>query len=132
MPASGRLRYVKKQKQEVIAVKLDLDTKGFTYQKWGGRQKCKQGDWIVDNNGDVYTVDAKTFDRTYKKSKRNTYIKVAPVWAVQTDKPGVVKTKEGATKYEAGHFLVSNEKSGGDSYAVSPEKFKAMYKRTRS
>jgi hypothetical protein len=38
----------------VIAVKIDLDTDGLTYQKWGGTQRAKRGDWLVNNEGGVY------------------------------------------------------------------------------
>ena len=37
-------RYIKKADQFVIAVQLNLDTDGFTYDKWGSVQKCKKGD----------------------------------------------------------------------------------------
>src|SRR5262249_14373697 len=54
----NRLRYLRKPSVVVAAVRLDLDTNGFTYRKWGAEQCCKRGDWLVDNDGDVYTVDA--------------------------------------------------------------------------
>ena len=66
-PMSERRRYRKKTTSSVTAVHLDLDTTGFTYRKWGAEQRCKQGDWIVDNDGDVYTVDADVFARTYRR-----------------------------------------------------------------
>jgi len=47
-----RHTYVKREAQTVAAVQLDLDTKGFTYEKWGSTQTCKPGDWIVSNDGD--------------------------------------------------------------------------------
>jgi hypothetical protein len=50
-------KYLKKTASQVVAVQLDLETDGLTYQKWGGTQTCKAGDWIVNNDGDVYTVD---------------------------------------------------------------------------
>jgi len=56
--------FQRKERTFVTAVRLDLDTEGFTYEKWGGAQRCKKGDWIVNNRTDVYTVDAETFDRT--------------------------------------------------------------------
>ncbi|MCP5004175.1 MAG: hypothetical protein GY941_09585, partial [Planctomycetes bacterium] len=43
----GLRRYRKKATANVIAVRLELDTDGFTYRKWGGEQFCKAGDWIV-------------------------------------------------------------------------------------
>jgi hypothetical protein len=56
-----RRRFIKRADQFVVAVQLDLDTDGFTYQKWGIVQRCKPGDWIVNNDGDYYTVDKETF-----------------------------------------------------------------------
>ena len=53
-----RRRYRKNPDQFVTAVRLNLDTQGFVFNKWGGEQRCKPGDWLVDNDGDVYTVDA--------------------------------------------------------------------------
>ena len=40
-----------------------------------------------------------------------------------------MQTKEGATHYRAGDYLVFNEEHGGDAYAVAAAKFEAMYKR---
>ena len=76
-------RYRKKANQFVVAVKLDLDTAGFTYRKWGAEQKCKAGDWLVDNNGDVYTVDAGVFAGTYRSVGPGVYVKTTPIWAVR-------------------------------------------------
>ena len=64
---ANRRRYRRKADQYVAAVQLDLDTDGFTYQKWGGEQRRKRGDWLVDNDGDIYTVDGAVFARTYRK-----------------------------------------------------------------
>jgi len=63
---SERQKYVKRADQKVHAVRLDLDTDGFTYRKWGAEQRCKRGDWLVDNGGEVYTVDGDSFARTYR------------------------------------------------------------------
>jgi hypothetical protein len=38
-----------------------------------------------------------------------------------------VNTKEGATAYRAGDYLVSNNRDGSDGYAVSARKFEEMY-----
>src|SRR5512143_2772130 len=59
-----RRRYVRRPDRPVAAVRLALDTAGLIYRKWGGEQRAKPGDWIVDNDGDVYTVDADVFART--------------------------------------------------------------------
>ena len=108
-------------------MQLALEGAGFTYQKWGAMQTCKSGDWLVDNDGDVYTVDSDSFARTYKKVDDGRYVKTTPVWAEVASAPGDVKTKEGSTSYKAGDYLVFNEESGGDAYAVEAAKFEAMY-----
>jgi acetylornithine deacetylase/succinyl-diaminopimelate desuccinylase-like protein len=36
---------------------------------------AKAGDWLVDNGGDVYTVDAEVFARTYREVARGAYVK---------------------------------------------------------
>jgi hypothetical protein len=124
-----RERYRKKAGVPVTAVKLDLQTTGFTYEKWGATQTCKPGDWLLDNNGDVYTVDGASFARTYEMSSPGRYIKVAPVWAEQATSDGEIGTKEGVTHYRSGDYLVYNEQDGGDGYAVAAAEFQRMYER---
>jgi hypothetical protein len=127
---SARRKYVKRATEFVIAVQLDLDTDGLRYQKWGSTQVCKRGDWLVNNNGDTYTVDQETFARTYRATGPGTYVKTAPVWAEVARTAGEVRTKEGATHYEAGDYLVYNEPDGGDAYAVSKDAFERMYEQS--
>ncbi|MEW6268243.1 MAG: hypothetical protein AB1689_02965 [Thermodesulfobacteriota bacterium] len=124
---SERRRYRKRPEHFVVAVRLALDTAGFAYRKWGGEQRCKQGDWIVDNDGDVYTVDAESFARTYEQVDRGRFVKTTPVWAEVATGAGTVRTKEGSTDYEAGDYLVFNEQDGGDAYAVSRATFESLY-----
>lgn len=125
---SVRRKYKKKPTSFVTAVQLDLDTEGFVYNKWGGKQICKRGDWLVDNNGDKYTVSKESFARTYEIVSPGVYFKSAPVWAEVAEKGGRVKTKEGDTGYQAGDYLVFNNEEGTDAYAISAEKFESMYK----
>jgi hypothetical protein len=120
-------RYRRRPDQYVVAVRLQLDTDGFTYRKWGGDQRCKRGDWLVDNDGEVYTVDAESFAQTYRELRRGAYLKTAPVWARVADEDGGVTTKEGRTAYRQGDYLVSNNEDGSDAYAVEAPKFEAMY-----
>lgn len=122
-----RRRYRKRADQFVIAVQLDLDTKGFTYRKWGAEQRCKPGDWIVDNDGDTYSVDRKVFERTYRMVKPGSYIKTTPIWAEVAAKTGKVKTREGESQYEMGDYIVSNNEDGTDAYCINAEKFESMY-----
>lgn len=124
---ADRRKYRKRDTQVVHAVQLNLETEGFTYEKWGGTQRCARGDWLVDNGGDVYTVNAATFARTYRHAGQGAYVKVAPVWAVPAETAGSVPTQEGATAYRAGDYLVSNQEDGGDAWAVEKARFEEMY-----
>ena len=123
----ARQRYVRRPDRPVVAIRLALDLQSFIYRKWDDEQRAKQGDWLVDNDGDVYTVDADSFARTYQRVGPGGYIKTTPIWAEKAAQAGSVKTKEGATHYEAGDYLVSNESDGSDAYAISAEKFEALY-----
>jgi len=122
-----RQRYVKRETEFVTAVQLDLDTSGFTYEKWGSTQTCKAGDWLVNNAGDTYTVDRESFARTYRATSPGQYVKVGPVWAESAPAGGEVATKEGVTHYNAGDYLVYNQPDAGDPYAVEKEVFERMY-----
>jgi len=127
MHNSKRRRYIRRSGKSVVAVCLALETDGFFYQKWGGEQHAKPGDWIVDNEGEVYTVDADVFARTYRQTGPGTYVKTTPIWAERTSSPGSIKTKEGVTHYNAGDYLVSNNSDGSDDYAITAEKFESLY-----
>lgn len=122
-----RRRYRKKADQFVVAVRLRLDTAGFTYRKWGGEQRCKPGDWLVDNQGDVYTVDGEAFAKTYRRVSPGIYVKTTPIWAEVAALPGSVPTKEGRSHYGAGDYLVYNNPDGTDAYCITAAKFEAMY-----
>lgn len=127
--ASSRLRrYREKPDRFVTAVRLELDTAGFTYRKWGGVQRCKRGDWLVNNDGEVYTVDAKTFAKTYRRLWPGVYVKTTPVWVEVATAEGSVKTKEGRSHYKRGDYIVYNGKARKDGYCMSAVKFKARYK----
>jgi hypothetical protein len=124
---ASRSQYLKRT--TVVAVRLALETDGFTYQKWGGAQRCKAGDWIVANRGETYTVDADSFARTYREVSPGVYHKITPVWAEKAVAAGRVPTREGSSGYAAGDYLVSNKPDGQDSYAVTASEFEAMYER---
>ena len=120
-------RYRKKADQFVVAIQLSLETTGFSYQKWGGEQQCKPGDWLVNNNGDVYTIAGEVFQRTYQQVTIGRYVKVTPVWAQKATRAGSVKTKEGTSQFRAGDYLVYNHQDGTDAYCVRSEKFESIY-----
>lgn len=119
--------YQKKTSQPVQAVQLKLDMSGFSYKKWQAVQHCKAGDWLVDNAGDVYTVEQSVFESTYQQIQPGNYIKITPVWAEQATVDGTIDTLEGSTHYEVGDYLVFNNPDQTDGYAVAKEKFETMY-----
>ncbi|MEO5882870.1 MAG: hypothetical protein ABIQ06_10690 [Caldimonas sp.] len=124
-----RQRYRRKPDQAVTAVQLSLplEGNGFSYRKWDDVQRAKTGDWLVDNDGDVYTVAADSFAKTYRRAGPGRWLKITPVWAEQVAQAGDVATKEGRTHYEAGDWLVSNNEDGSDAYAIGAAKFERMY-----
>src|SRR5262249_59090970 len=122
-----RRRFVRRPDRPVVAVQMALDTDGLVYRKWGGEQRAKPGDWIVDNDGDVYSVDADVFARTYRRTGPGTYVKSTPVWAEKADRAGTVKTKEGTTSYQPGDDIVSHDADGTDAYAVTAATFESLY-----
>jgi hypothetical protein len=124
-----RVKYRKRSSQFVVAVRLDLRTGGLLYQKWGGRQRARRGDWLVDNAGDVYTVASEVFARTYRRVRPGCYVKKTPVWVEIAAEAGSISTMEGRSRYRKGDYLVYNDRNGKDGYAMPARKFKAMYKR---
>jgi hypothetical protein len=123
----GRRRYRRRPGQAVQAIRLKLATEGFRYEKWGGLQTCKQGDWIVRNGEEVYSVDADSFARTYRPLGDGRFEKTGTVWAEPAPRDGVVRTREGETHYRAGDYLVSNDDDGYDGYAVRRDTFVRLY-----
>ena len=120
-------RYRKHAAHFVTAVRLDLDTDGFTYRKWGATQKCKRGDWLVNSDGETYTVDAESFARTYTQQGPGVYIKSAVVYAEARATAGAIRTKEGVSHYEAGDYVVYNEPGAVDGYTVARDVFEREY-----
>lgn len=127
MSAGNLKRYRRRGDALVVAVRLDLDTEGFTYRKWGGDQTCKAGDWVVNNDGDTYTVDGEVFDRTYEEVRPGLFKKTSDVWARVAEEGGEIRTREGVTSFRAGDYLVFNDPDEDDGWAVAPEKFEQLY-----
>jgi hypothetical protein len=120
-------RYRKKPGQIVIAVQLQLDFTDFVYHKWGAAQHAKPGDWLVNNDGEIYTVDRESFAHSYQEVQPGYYVKTTPVWARVATQAGQIKTKEGISYYQAGDYLLSNEPDGNDTYCISAARFQVMY-----
>lgn len=111
----------------VTAIKLDFDFASLVYTKWGGRQIAEQGDYLLNNNGSVYTCDGHTFENTYEEVSPFTYRKVTSVWAVRAETDGWISTQEGDTEYSEGDMLVYNNQDETDGYAMSYTQFHDMY-----
>ena len=120
-------QYQKRDNKPVIAVQLDLDFEALQYQKWGGQQQAKSGDWLVCNQGDTYTVDEAVFAQTYEQVSPGIFRKTATIWAWQATESGEVKTIEGSTDYLAGDYLIADSPDASPSYAISAEKFAELY-----
>ena len=127
MPSKAARRYRKKKDSLITAVQLNLETEGFNYLKWGGEQHCKAGDWLVDNQGDCYTVDRESFAKTYTRVSPGVYRKTKVIWAEVATEDGTVPTREGGSAYKAGDYLVYNDAEGSDVYAVARASFEEMY-----
>ncbi len=131
----GLRTYRRRDQATVSAIPLDLAANPeaevgsalFTYYKWGARQTCKRGDWLVYNGEDVHTVDRDTFASTYTEVRPGQYSKTTPVWAERAECRGEIVTKEGSTRYKAGDYLVYNKPDRKDGYAVTAKKFAQLY-----
>jgi hypothetical protein len=127
MSSKDGKQYRKKDSAVIMAVQLNLDTPGFIYEKWGGEQRCKSGDWLVDNQGDCYTIDQQTFADTYTPLSPGVYQKTQAVWAEVASKAGTVTTKEGSTDFKAGDYIVYNNADGSDAYAINKVTLEETY-----
>ena len=119
--------YRRRVETTVHAIRFAFDSDGFDYTQWGARQHCKAGDWIVQNGADTYTVDAATFARTYEHVSGAEFRKVGAVWAEAQAQPGTIRTQEGSTEYQAGDYVVFNDRAQRDGYAVERAKFESLY-----
>ena len=128
-----RHKYRKRSDRIVTAIQINLKLEGgrLGYHAWGGDQEAKEGDWLLENDGECYTVDKDTFAETYERNDLagpNRYFKKGAVWAHIAHEDGSIPTKEGETRYKAGDYIVSNNEDGTDSYAVEKRKFEDMYR----
>lgn len=123
-------RFSKRKNLTVVAVQINLKTEGLDYEKWGGIQHAKSGDWLVDNDGECYSIDQKSFAKTYVLVDENIpgiYYKTGNVWAREAQGDGRIETKEGTTQYKKGDWVVFNNDDGTDGYSMSDEKFQSLY-----
>lgn len=119
-------QYTRKPTATVSAIQMNFDVY-MSYEKWGGKQIAKRGDWIVDNAGDVYTVNRESFAATYSQTSPGVFFKTGTVWAEIAMVAGHIATKEGMSAYKAGDYLVYNNPDCTDGYCVGAEKFLSMY-----
>lgn len=119
--------YRRRQDTTVTAVQIDLETEGFTYEKWGDKQVAQAGDWLLNNNGNVYTVDAQVFEETYQEVSPGQYAKTSSVWARKAVADGQVQSTSGFTAYTAGDMIVFNTTDGTDGWAMDSQEFQRLY-----
>lgn len=118
-------QYKRKPGAEVLAIQIPGH---MLYKMWGDVQHGKPGDWLLQNQEEVYTVDAESFARIYRAgSGPGFYVKAAPVWATIAEVDGKVHTKEGYSDYKTGDMLVWNNPDSSDGYCMSQEKFFSLY-----
>ena len=121
-------KYHKRATQMIVAVQLNLDTEGLHYKKWGDSQFAKKGDWLVDNDGGIYSIDETVFARTYQLVSPGQYKKISVIYAKRADSDGCITTLEGKTHYLKGDYLVyENPGQTEGAYAVCAERFEDMY-----
>ena len=120
-------KFQKRKDKLVVAVQLNLKTNGIDYIKWGSTQHAKAGDWIIDNNGECYTVDSESFASTYEMVSPGMYYKTSAVWAVQAGCYGTIETKEGTSSFCPDDYIVYNDNQFNDGYCISRKKFESMY-----
>lgn len=115
----------------VVAIQLNMDLVlgKLLYEKWGGIQEEKKGDWLMKNGDEVYTCDGKVFADTYRAidGVAGQYVKTALVDATEATTSGYVPTLEGKSAFKVGDFIVTNP--GGDTYPVHREEFLRIYER---
>ena len=68
--------YEKKENEPGIFVSKGVPVRAIRTEKnitftapWGEKQSVKAGGCVIDNNGERYGIDGKTFDETYKEVK---------------------------------------------------------------
>ena len=124
---SGLEQYRPREAATVLALRLDLELQCFQYEKWGGKQQARRGDWVVDKDGDVYTVTDSNFSRTYRLVRPGLYRKDAPVWACLAPSDGVVPSEEGSTAYQEGDYVVFHLPEDDLGWAMRAEEFLRTY-----
>ena len=106
------------------AIQLDI---ALSYEKWGGPQSAKIGDWLLSKAGETYTCEAVVFASTYRPlaCREGWFYKRAEIDAEVALVSGTIKTIEGESSYEAGDFIITNP--GGDQYCIGQAEFGELY-----
>ncbi len=119
------MKYRKSETVVAAQINLELEDGILKYDKWGGRQTAKQGDWLINSNGEAYTCDAEVFAETYKEVSPGVFRKTALIEAEQALEDCKIDTLEGQSDCKKGDFIVTNP--GGDRYPVGRETFLNIY-----
>jgi len=109
----------------IKALQLDMPV---SYEKWGGIQNAKSGDWLIFKGGEIYSCDRQVFEDTYRPlegGEKGQFYKDACIEAHVAEAGGTVATLEGTSAFEAGDYIVTNP--GGDMYVIRADKFHLLY-----
>ncbi|MGQ7787939.1 PGDYG domain-containing protein [Nesterenkonia sp. K-15-9-6] len=91
----------------------------------GAVMEAKPGDWIVDDDGQQWSVDAEVFAETYEAVSEGRYRKTGEVRARQIAQPTSLETLEGSDQLDAGDWVVQN--ASGECWGVSDARFRRRY-----
>lgn len=124
---SAYRRYKRKGNEVVIAIQLDLDTEGFSYQKQGAERRCNAQDWLLSDRSGTYAVDDSTFARAFEEIGVGQYTMVGIVRAKVSDSAGHIRVGQRKVPHEPGDYLVWDESTQSIGYAVPKDWFEASY-----
>lgn len=91
----------------------------------GSTMQAQPGDWLVQSEGDTWSVEDGIFRVTYEHLRDDLYRKVTPVLAVELPAAGTVLSREGMVEAEQGDLLVCNVT--GECWSMPKEKFFQRY-----
>ena len=127
MTPGGLRKCRRKQRPTVVAVCLDLETEGFLYHKWGSPRRCRAGDWLVNDAGTTYTVDARAFAASYLPLGPGLFENQLFAWVERAKSDGVLPTARGGVGYRSGDVLVFRDEDRIDGEVLAAAEFERLY-----
>lgn len=111
-----------------IQIRLDLEAGGIAYRKWDSEQWGKRGDWLINDDGDTYTVSAENFANDYELSESGLYRNTAKVWAEEATGSGFVEIRGGTAPFVEGNMLVFSDPDRKEGQVFFYNKFNRLYR----